>query len=91
MFWAASLLGTAVVTAYALSRGAGALHAADLLLLASVVVAAVGYAEGGRLTRELPGWQVVGWGLVIAFPISLAPHRGRDREQRAAWSEPATR
>jgi drug/metabolite transporter (DMT)-like permease len=72
VFWAASLLGTAVVTAYALSRGTGALHAADLLLLASVVVAAVGYAEGGRLTRELPGWQVVGWGLVIAFPISLA-------------------
>ena len=71
VFWPASLLGTAVVTAYALSRGAGALHAADLLLLASVVVAAVGYAEGGRLTRELPGWQVVGWGLVIAFPISL--------------------
>jgi drug/metabolite transporter (DMT)-like permease len=71
VFWAASLLGTAVVTAYALSRGAGALHAADLLLLASVVVAAVGYAEGGRLTRELPGWQVVGWGLIIAFPISL--------------------
>jgi drug/metabolite transporter (DMT)-like permease len=70
-FWAASLLGTAVVTAYALSRGSGALHAADLLLLASVVVAAVGYAEGGRLTRELPGWQVVGWGLIIAFPISL--------------------
>jgi drug/metabolite transporter (DMT)-like permease len=71
-FWLASLLGTAVVTAYALSRGAGALHAADLILLASVVVAAVGYAEGGRLARELPGWQVVGWGLLIAFPISLA-------------------
>lgn len=71
-FWAASILGTLTVTGYALSRGAGALHGADLLLLASVVVAAVGYAEGGRLTRELPGWQVVGWGLVIAFPISVA-------------------
>jgi len=72
VFWLASLLGTAVVTGYALSRGAGVLHAADLLLLASVVVAAVGYAEGGRLAREMPGWQVIGWGLVIAFPISLA-------------------
>lgn len=72
VFWLASLLGTAVVAGYALSRGAGALHAADLLLLASVVVAAVGYAEGGRLAREIPGWQVIGWGLIIAFPISLA-------------------
>ncbi len=71
LFWLASLTGTAVVTGYALSRGAGNLHPADVLLLASVVVAAIGYAEGGRLSRELPGWQVVGWGLVIAFPLSI--------------------
>jgi drug/metabolite transporter (DMT)-like permease len=71
MFWAASLVGTATVTGYALSRGAGALHPADLLLLASVAVAAVGYAEGGRLTRTLPGWQVTAWGLLLALPISL--------------------
>jgi drug/metabolite transporter (DMT)-like permease len=71
VFWVASLLGTVTVTGYALSRGAGTLHGADLLLLASVVVAAVGYAEGGRLTRTMPGWQVIGWGLMIAFPISL--------------------
>jgi drug/metabolite transporter (DMT)-like permease len=70
-FWLASLLGTAVVTGYAVSRGAGALHPADLLLLASVVVAAVGYAEGGRLARELPGWQVVAWGLMLALPIAV--------------------
>jgi drug/metabolite transporter (DMT)-like permease len=71
LFWAASLVGTAAVTGYALSRGAGSLHPADLLLLASVVVAAIGYAEGGRLTRTLPGWQVTAWGLILAFPISL--------------------
>ncbi len=71
LFWAASLVGTAAVTAFALSRGAGSLRESDLLLLSSVVVAAIGYAEGGRLTRKLPGWQVTAWGLVLAFPISL--------------------
>jgi drug/metabolite transporter (DMT)-like permease len=71
LFWAASILGTIVVTAYALSRGAGTLRGADLLLLASVVVAAIGYAEGGRLTREIPGWQVTAWGLLVALPVSL--------------------
>jgi drug/metabolite transporter (DMT)-like permease len=71
LFWAASLIGTAAVTAYALSRGAGSLHAADLLLLAAVVVAAIGYAEGGRLTVTMPGWQVTAWGLLLALPISL--------------------
>jgi drug/metabolite transporter (DMT)-like permease len=70
-FWLASLLGTAVVTGYALSRGAGTLHPADLLLLASVAVAAIGYAEGGRLARELPGWQVVAWGLLLALPLAV--------------------
>jgi drug/metabolite transporter (DMT)-like permease len=72
LFWGASLLGTIVVTAYALSRGGGSLHEADLLLLGSVVVAAIGYAEGGRLTREIPGWQVTAWGLLVALPVSLA-------------------
>jgi drug/metabolite transporter (DMT)-like permease len=71
LFWAASLIGTAAVTGYALSQGAGALRPADLLLLASVLVAAVGYAEGARLTRATPGWQVIAWGLVIALPLSL--------------------
>jgi drug/metabolite transporter (DMT)-like permease len=71
LFWAASLLGTAAVTAYALSRGAGSFHPADLLLLGSVIAAAIGYAEGGRLTRDMPGWQVTAWGLVGALPLSL--------------------
>ena len=34
-------------------------------------MAAFGYAEGGRLARTMPGWQVVAWGLVGALPISL--------------------
>ncbi|HEY8765143.1 MAG TPA: DMT family transporter [Solirubrobacteraceae bacterium] len=71
LFWAASILGTATVTAYAVSRGAGSLHPADLLLLASVLAAAIGYAEAGRLTMAMPGWQVTAWGLVAALPISL--------------------
>jgi drug/metabolite transporter (DMT)-like permease len=70
LFWAASLLGTVAVTGYAVSRGTGSLHQADLLLLVSVLVAAVGYAEGGRLTREIPGWQVTAWGLLVALPVS---------------------
>lgn len=71
LFWLASLVGTIAVTGYALSRGAGALHPADLLLLGSVIVAAIGYAEGGRLAQTMPGWQVIAWGLLAALPISL--------------------
>jgi drug/metabolite transporter (DMT)-like permease len=71
LFWAASAVGTAVVVLYTLSRGVGTLNVSDLLLLAALVVAAVGYAEGGRLARTMPGWQVIAWGVLIALPISL--------------------
>ena len=70
-FWLASALGTCAVLAFALSRGTGGLHAADLLLLAALAVAAVGYAEGGRLARKMPGWQVIAWGLLLSLPVSL--------------------
>jgi drug/metabolite transporter (DMT)-like permease len=70
-FWAASAIGTAAVVVYALSRGAGTLRAADVLLLAALAVGAVGYAEGGRLARRMPGWQVIAWGVLLALPVSL--------------------
>ena len=70
-FWAASGAGTATVVAYALSRGAGGLHSADLLLLVALAVGAVGYAEGGRIARTMPGWQVIAWGVLLALPVSL--------------------
>lgn len=70
-FWAASAVGTTAVVAYVLSRGAGRLGAPDVLLLVALVVAAVGYAEGGRLARTMPGWQVIAWGLLLALPVSL--------------------
>ncbi|MDQ6606320.1 MAG: DMT family transporter [Actinomycetota bacterium] len=70
-FWATSGTGTAAVVAYALSRGGGGLHAADLLLLVALAVGAVGYAEGGRLARTIPGWQVIAWGVIFALPASL--------------------
>jgi drug/metabolite transporter (DMT)-like permease len=70
-FWAASATGTAAVVAFALSRGSGGLRSADLLLLAALAVGAVGYAEGGRLARTMPGWQVIAWGVILALPVSL--------------------
>ncbi|HZS19623.1 MAG TPA: pyridoxamine 5'-phosphate oxidase family protein [Pseudonocardiaceae bacterium] len=71
LFWAASCLGTAAVVGYMLSRQAGTLRAADLLLLAALLAGAAGYAEGGRLARTMPGWQVIAWGVLAALPISL--------------------
>jgi drug/metabolite transporter (DMT)-like permease len=72
-FWIASVLGSASVLVFAMSRGAGGLHWADLILFLSVVASAVGYAEGARLTRVFPGWQVISWALVMGAPFLVLP------------------
>src|SRR5665213_3319905 len=71
MFWVASIAGAALVIAFALRQGGGTLSAGDLLLFASVAVSAIGYTFSGRLTAEMPGWEVISWILVMALPISL--------------------
>jgi len=72
-FWLASVAGSLTVIAFALSSGSGALRAADGALLIAVILAALGYAEGGRLAREIGGWQVICWSLVLAFPVTIGP------------------
>ena len=72
-FWAVMLLGSLVAVSFALLQpgGVGHLHWADLLLLGAVACAAVGYAEGGLLARELGSWQTIAWALVLAAPATL--------------------
>jgi drug/metabolite transporter (DMT)-like permease len=45
------------------------LHPGDLWLLAAVALAALGYAEGARLARELDGWRVISWALAFSLPV----------------------
>lgn len=76
-FWLVSLLGGAAVVVFSLLRSAPApgpgFDIGYLALLGSVVCAAVGYAEGARLSRSLGGWQVICWALVLSFPFLLVP------------------
>ncbi|MFG2136749.1 DMT family transporter [Streptomyces sp. NPDC048650] len=71
-FWIASLAGAAVVIGFAVQQSGGAPGTGDLFLFAALLVCAAGYTEGGRLARHLPGWQVIGWALVLALPITVA-------------------
>jgi len=70
-FWVACAAGTAVITGFTLLGGAGRMTAADLLLFGALLAAAAGYAEGGRMTREMPGWRVISWGVVLSAPVSV--------------------
>ncbi|WP_443071262.1 DUF1918 domain-containing protein [Streptomyces sp. NBC_01465] len=70
-FWAATLAGAAVVIAFTVQQSGGALSAGDTFLFAALLVCAAGYTEGGRLAREMPGWQVIGWALVLCLPLTV--------------------
>ncbi|VWD05812.1 multidrug DMT transporter permease [Burkholderia lata] len=72
-FWACAAAGSAIVLFYALADGGGALAAGDLLMVGAVVVGGLGYAAGGKLAREMGGWQVICWSLVIAAPVLAFP------------------
>jgi drug/metabolite transporter (DMT)-like permease len=71
-FWGASLCGLIAVLVFAVLQGAGQPQPADALILIAVVLGALGYAEGGVIARELGGWQVISWALVLSAPV-LAP------------------
>ncbi len=72
-FWIASTVGSVTVIVFALSMGAGQLQIADFALFGAVLLAAIGYAEGGRLARVMGGWQVISWALVLAAPVITVP------------------
>jgi drug/metabolite transporter (DMT)-like permease len=72
-FWIAAGIGAFAAMAFASAQwgGLGQLHWADLLLFGAVVSAAIGYAEGGLIARELGAWQTVSWALVLCFPLMV--------------------
>ncbi len=70
-FWIAALIGSGMVVAFALWQGDGTLQLADVALFAAVIAAAMGYAEGGRLSQTMGGQQVISWALVLSVPLLL--------------------
>jgi drug/metabolite transporter (DMT)-like permease len=70
-FWAMALLGASLVAAFALSQDGGSLQRADLLVFGAVAAAAVGYAEGARLSRSLGGPETICWALLLSAPVLL--------------------
>ena len=81
-FWVCAALGSALVVTFALLRSGNptlALHPADLLLLAAMVCAAVGYAYGARLSQHMRADHVICWALLMSLPLTVPG---------ALWSQP---
>ena len=72
-FWLCAALGSALVVAFAVIRSGNglSLHVADVLLLAAMACAAVGYGYGAKLSQRMRAEHVICWALVISLPLTL--------------------
>jgi drug/metabolite transporter (DMT)-like permease len=74
-FWLCAVAGSALVIVFSLLRaGAGAgfgLAWADLLLVAAVFAASLGYVYGAQITPALGAERVICWVCVMALPFTL--------------------
>ena len=75
-FWLCAGVGSALVVAFAMLRsgapgGGLSIQPADLLLLAAMLCAAVGYGYGARLSQQMRAEHVICWVLVMALPLTL--------------------
>lgn len=72
-FWVMAVIGAVAALVFAALQGGGVtpLGWADAFLFAAVIAAAIGYAEGALLSRELGSWQTISWALVLALPVMV--------------------
>ena len=71
MFWLLSLAGCGLIVAFAMRDGASGFELGDLWLFLAALFASLGYAISGRLSRIMPGWEVISRGLVLCLPLTL--------------------
>lgn len=72
MFWFWGVIGTALVTLFALQDGGSFGFAlGDLWLLLAAVCASCGYVILAKLSHFMAGWEAISWALVVTIPISL--------------------
>lgn len=72
-FWLMAILGSSLVFIYLALDKHGQFSASELILLGASVLCAIGYAEGGRLAKEMGGFAVISWALVLSVPFSIFP------------------
>ncbi|TDR31992.1 DMT family transporter [Hydromonas duriensis] len=71
-FWLCATLGGALVMSFALFRtGTIVLHWGDFLILLAILLCAMGYAFGAKLSQTMPAPEALCWMLTLSLPITV--------------------
>ena len=70
-FWIYAIAGTLLSFGFFFSMSINKLLLGDLLLILAVFSAALGYVEGGRLSRSYGGKRVMTWAILCTLPVTL--------------------
>ena len=71
LFWLCGVIGAILVVCFAMRDGGMTLSAGDIWLLLAALSASLGYVVSGKLSRKMPGWEVICWALVLTSPASI--------------------
>lgn len=70
-FWGWGIVGAGLVLAFTLRESGLRIVTGDAWLFASGLCAATGYVIFGKLSRGMPGWEVISWALVASLPVTV--------------------
>ena len=71
-FWGIAIFGFITVIVFRLLTNDSSISdvgQGDFALLGAVIFGGLGYAQGGILGKEMRGWKVICWALVISLPL----------------------
>lgn len=71
LFWLCGIAGALLVLGFSLRQSGFHLAYGDLWLLAASIVTGLGYVISARLSKQLSGWEVMAWILIVMLPITL--------------------
>ncbi|QNT77824.1 DMT family transporter [Entomobacter blattae] len=74
-FWSVAFIGFGIVCIFSIYSNGGlsdiSFYTGDFALIGAVIMAGLGYAQGGILARSLGGWQVICWTLIVSLPLLI--------------------
>ncbi|MEP1208886.1 MAG: DMT family transporter [Rhizobiaceae bacterium] len=70
LFWLCGIVGAALIIIFTLRDGDWGFAIGDLWLLVAGIIASAGYVISGKLSRHMPGWEVISWALILFLPVS---------------------